>query len=157
MPKFNPLSLPPPTVRREAKAFKTLDGQEFTITLQASSGAEILLAMSELEDQLFDKWQHGGPSAPGCPPVRVTQVLCRVIARLLVMQTPSDGEDESDLWGFVEWAHLAQRDADAFAAVNFWASSITAPNPKATTSSASPGAVASSLPPPSTTPDGTPT
>jgi len=135
MPKFNPLSLPPPTVRRESKTFKTLDGQEFTITLQASSGAEILLAMTELEDQLFEKWRDGGPSAPNCPPVRVTQILCRVIARLLVMQTPSDGEDESDLWGFVEWAHLAQRDKSVFAEVNFWASGLTDPKPTATTSS----------------------
>lgn len=137
MAKFNPLTLPPPTVRREEKTFKTQDGQEFTLTFQASSGGEILLAMGELEGELYEKWKGGGPSSPGCPPIRVTQTLCRVIARLILMQVPGEGEDESDLFSFTDWAILAQRDKQAFAEVNTWANELASPNSTATTTSAS--------------------
>ena len=120
MPKFDPSFLPPIETRTVSKSFTTKTGDAFDVTLEMSEGGEQALAILDMQEALWEKWKAGAPSSPGSAPIRVSRTLCLLIARLLVMQAPGEGEEQSDLWQFTHWATLAQRDPAAFAAVNTW-------------------------------------
>lgn len=134
MPKFNPSLLPPVAVRRESKTFATKTGDTFTLTLEISDAGEQSFVILDKREELLERYQFGGPSSAGSAPVKVSATLCTLIARLIVMQAPGDGESEEDLWQFPQWAALAQRDAKCFSAINQWVNSLVdeggdSPNP----------------------------
>lgn len=162
MPKFNPSALPPVPVRRETKTFTACDGNTFDICVALSDGGEQAFAVWDLRDELWEKWQHGGPSTPGSAPVKISKTLCMLIARILAIQAPATGETEADLWQFPTWATLAQRDPKVFTEINTWVTELLTPEaPSPNQPAASPldsgdGAAISS-PPPLTTEVATPT
>lgn len=162
MPKFNPAALPSVPVRHETQTFTACDGSTFDIRVAISDGGEQAFAIWDLRDELWEKWQHGGPSAAGSAPVKISKTLCTLIARILAIQVPADGETEADIWQFPAWATLAQRDPKCFTSVNTWVLSLldmggSSPNQAAASAPGSGVGAASSSPPPSTTGDATPT
>lgn len=139
MPKFDPSFLPAVQDRRETKVFTAKGGQEFSLTVSVSDAGEVYYAITDKVEEILEKWGEAGPSAPGSPPIKVSQTLAYMIARLLVMQVPGEGESPDDLWQFTHWATLAQRDRAAFTAVNVWVNALLvgdadSPNSDAATS-----------------------
>jgi len=163
MPKFDPSLLPAIPVVRETKTFTLKGGQQITLTAQVQDGGEFAYACMDLHTQNLEKWEPGGVPTPAAPPVKITNTLCWMITRLLLVIVPGEDEDESDLWQFQHWAILASRDEKSFSAISAWASSLTDPKDEATEdpTPASPpeskGDAEHCSPAPSTTPDDTPT
>ena len=86
MPKFSPNTLPAVPVRTEQKTFTALSGETFDIRVAISDGGEQAYAIWDLAEELWEKWQHGGPSSAGSAPVKVSKTLCTLIARILAIQ-----------------------------------------------------------------------
>ncbi|WP_394794872.1 hypothetical protein [Armatimonas sp.] len=124
MPKFNPSSLPPVPTRQESREFTTKSGESFSFTVAISDAGEQQFSILDKRDELWEKWAGGYDTGPGCAPVSVSKTLCFLIARLLLMQVPSEGEAVDDLWQFPAWATLMQRDPGCFLAINAWVNDL---------------------------------
>lgn len=122
---YDPSVLPPVASRTETKTFRVKDGNELFVSVEISDSGEQAFAILDKQRELLDKWS-AAPPVPGAgeSQLKPSGTLCLLIARFLVLQVPSPGQDPATLWNENHWATLSRRDPAAFGEVNRWVTSL---------------------------------
>ncbi len=130
MSRFNPYSLKRRDAVEETRTFTDASQPDLslTLTLRASSGTAAIFAANEQVDRweaMYITGEDGEEPLPMVDPqgeaIPINRTLLSLIAKLVQMEVPQEGERPYDM---KEWATLAERAPFAFAAVGRFAAEL---------------------------------